>query len=453
MSVPANKMLLITLLVCISGCVTTPVPDLGQSVRSLKQELAAGSFATHSPGEYRSFVDTVSRAEQLAGNGSSTEAEQYYRLALVKGNILREKRGKPAQAAVVNAETVHIVDAASEVDPPQVEQEEQPPTLFPEIQLLPEPEPARQVSLLETVKKTERHRLLGARAVYLVRKNDTLPRIGARLGVDWRALAKANQLDPKQKLRLGQAIYYDNHKIVPKRLREGIIINIPDRTLYLFRNGGLYKAFPVAAGKSQKPGSEVSWMTPTGKFTITAKQKNPTWRVPPSIQKEMELSGAEVLTEVPPGNTNPLGKYALRTSLQGILIHSTVSPGSIYTFSSHGCIRIIPDHMEELFQAVTVRTPGEIVYQPVKLLAAKSGPVFLEVHRDVYNVFKGGLFKEAKRLIENERVSKRVDWQRVEQAVRDKNGIPEDISAPDESLDQVSDLDVNRLGRTHTLFR
>jgi L,D-transpeptidase ErfK/SrfK len=141
----------------------------------------------------------------------------------------------------------------------------------------------------------------------------------------------------------------------------------------------------------------------------------------------MEDRGKEVITSIPPGADNPLGKFAIKTSLPGILIHSTTKPWSIYSFASHGCIRVYPEQMEEFFKEVRVNTPGEIIYKPVKLAVTKEGRVFLEVHRDVYGR-SSGLATEARRLIEKQKLSEQVDWKKVESIVRLKSGIAEEIS-------------------------
>jgi len=127
------------------------------------------------------------------------------------------------------------------------------------------------------------------------------------------------------------------------------------------------------------------WQTPTGRFRIIAKAKDPTWTVPPSIQEEMRLEGKEIITSIPPGADNPLGRYAIKTTLPGILIHSTTKPWSIYTYASHGCIRVYPERMEELFKLIRVNTAGEIIYRPVKLATTETGRIFLEVHGDIYS--------------------------------------------------------------------
>jgi L,D-transpeptidase ErfK/SrfK len=169
------------------------------------------------------------------------------------------------------------------------------------------------------------------------------------------------------------------------------------------------------------------WRTPTGRFRVLAKMKNPTWHVPPSIQSEMKRNGEKVLTVVPPNKGNPLGKYALKTSLSGILIHSTTNPESIYNFASHGCIRVHPGKMEEIFPEIPLHARGEIVYQPVKLAFLDDGRVFIEVHGDIYNRYKK-LDDVAKGLITRNGAEQRVDWEKVRDLLRRKSGIPEDVT-------------------------
>ena len=268
--------------------------------------------------------------------------------------------------------------------------------------------------------------LVGTASTYSVAKGDTIRLVAARLGVSRQHLINKNRLDEHAGLKIGQKLLYNNRKIVPQRMNNGIVVNIPDRTLYYFKQGKLAVSLPVALGVPVKS-EKYNWKTPTGKFRITAKMKDPTWHVPPSIQSEREDQGKEAITSVPPGAGNPLGKYAIKTSIPGILIHSTTKPWSIYSFASHGCIRVYPEQMQEFFKEVTINTPGEIIYKPVKLAVTQQGRVFLEVHRDVYGR-SSGLATEARRLIEKQNLSGRVDWQKVESMVRNTSGIAEDIS-------------------------
>ncbi len=49
----------------------------------------------------------------------------------------------------------------------------------------------------------------------------------------------------------------------------------------------------------------------------------------------MELERKGVMTILPAGPDNPLGRYAIETSVPGILIHETIKPSSVYQFISH----------------------------------------------------------------------------------------------------------------------
>jgi hypothetical protein len=141
----------------------------------------------------------------------------------------------------------------------------------------------------------------------------------------------------------------------------------------------------------------------------------------------MEDEGKEIIASMPPGPKNPLGKYAIRTSIPGIMIHSTTKPGSIYSFASHGCVRVSPEQMEEFFKEIKVNTPGEIIYRPVKLAVTEEGRIFMEVHQDAY-AKKTRFDIVAKQLIEKQNLSERVNWNKVESVIRNKAGIAEDIS-------------------------
>jgi lipoprotein-anchoring transpeptidase ErfK/SrfK len=269
-------------------------------------------------------------------------------------------------------------------------------------------------------------RIVGTKGVYTVVKADTIRLVAAKLGVTQQHLRTVNGLDAKAYLKVGQKLAYNNRKIIPQKMRDGIVVNIPDRTLYYFQQGELVTSLPVALGSSTK-NEKYMWQTPVGKFKITGKVKDPTWTVPPSIQTEMEEKGKDVITSVPPGPENPLGKYAIKTSIPGILIHSTTKPASIYSFSSHGCIRLSPDQMEGFFPQIKVNTRGEIIYKPVKLAVTDDGRVYLEVHHDVYNK-NANLVAEARQLVEKLKLSEFVDWDKFKSVVKQKRGIAEDIS-------------------------
>jgi L,D-transpeptidase ErfK/SrfK len=221
--------------------------------------------------------------------------------------------------------------------------------------------------------------VVGDEFQYAVRRGDTLAGIGARYGIDSVTLAARNGL-PSSSTRLvaGRVLRIDDRHIVPRALADGILINIPQRLLFYFESGRLVAWYPVGLGQ---PGS---WGTPTGSYKVVAREKNPVWKVPVSIQQEMRSKGEKVRKLVPPGRDNPLGGYRLRLSLDCCGIHSTTAPQSIYRFQTHGCVRLAPAHAQELFSRVAIRLPVEIIYEPVLVARDEDGTTFLEVHRDIY---------------------------------------------------------------------
>jgi L,D-transpeptidase ErfK/SrfK len=206
---------------------------------------------------------------------------------------------------------------------------------------------------------------------------------------------------------------------------DGILVNIPDRTLYIFEAGRLKDHFPVGLGKP-------TWKTPTGDFKILNKMHNPTWYVPESIQKEMAAADQEVIEIMPPGPDNPLGRWALKTSIPGILLHETNHPESVYGFRSHGCIRMKGVDAWVLYEVLDVGDTGVIDYIPVKLARTTSGRVFLEVHKDAYGM-GGDPLMEAVTLIEENRLDRRVDWEKVAEVATASNGRAYDVTAATKS--------------------
>jgi L,D-transpeptidase ErfK/SrfK len=268
--------------------------------------------------------------------------------------------------------------------------------------------------------------IIGSEAVYHVVKGDSLELISARLGVDKKNIIKDNNIDVKKILSIGQELKVNTRKIVPKIIDNGIIINIPDRMLYYFKNSNLEAAFPVGLGMPSWRGL-TRWRTPTGHFKIIGKRKNPTWHVPESMQWKMKMEGKPVKTVVPPGPDNPLGRFAIDTSIPRIVIHETIWPTTVYQFRSHGCIRVLPENMEKFFKEVAINTAGELIYNPVKIAVSDKDKIFMEVHKDIYGKFKD-LKAEAKRLIEERALADNVDWQKVDIILKEKSGIAEDIT-------------------------
>ncbi len=259
------------------------------------------------------------------------------------------------------------------------------------------------------------HAFVGGASEYVVRSGDNLTAIGARAGESVAAIARRNGLNAKDVIHPGQRISIDNRHIVPAGLDNGVLINLPQRMLFIFRDGHLAGAHPVGLGKP-------TWPTPGGTFQITELRRDPTWNVPRSIQEEMRREGKAVQTHVAPGPDNPLGKEWIGLSIAGYGIHGTNAPPSVYHFQSHGCIRLHPDDAEQLFAQVNIGMRGQIVYQPVLLAELPDQSIELEVNPDIYHQ-AGDAWARVQSLAAEHGLTGRIDWQRVAQVVELQEGV------------------------------
>lgn len=113
------------------------------------------------------------------------------------------------------------------------------------------------------------------------------------------------------------------------RAQYRITVNRAAHTLTLFKDGRLFRTYPVAIGKMLTP-------TPKGTYRIINKALNPGG---PYGTRWMGLS-------IPGG---------------GYGIHGTNNPKSIGKNVSHGCIRMYNKDVMELFKYVGVGTPVRII--------------------------------------------------------------------------------------------
>jgi len=255
---------------------------------------------------------------------------------------------------------------------------------------------------------------------YTVVKGDYGGMIEGKIGLEWSHIASSNQIKYDAPLAIGQKLNIKFRRIIPPHIDNGIVINIPDRTLYRFSEGKLKDYYFIAAGKS-------TWQTPLGEFTIKNKAKDPTWYVPPSIQKEMEDSGQDVIVEISPGPENPLGEYWIQLSIKGIGLHGTNAPQSIYKFRSHGCMRLRPEVAEFLFKDVAVGTRGVIIYEPVKAAKDSNGRIVIEVYKDFYKK-RINYDEKIKEKLKELNALEKVDWNKVKEAIEKKDGLVRDVS-------------------------
>jgi len=209
-----------------------------------------------------------------------------------------------------------------------------------------------------------------------VLRGDSVTTIRQRYDISLDGLVAANPDINFYRLRVGQKIVIPDEFILPK-FRRGIVINIPELRLYYFTPDGRYVyTFPVGLGREL-------WRTPTAIARVISKKEDPVWHPPESIREyTLEKRGDLLPYAVLPGPDNPLGKYALFLSKTGYMIHGTNAPDSVGTFISSGCMRLLKEPIETLYQEVEVGTPVYIVHFPNK--AGWFGDtLYLESHHPV----------------------------------------------------------------------
>ena len=208
----------------------------------------------------------------------------------------------------------------------------------------------------------------------------------------------------------GQNLVIPTQWILPSTKLFGLVINLPEFRLYHFiPETKMVSTYPVGIG-------DVGWETPVAVSHIIYRQVDPTWLVPKSLRAKY---GAAT---IPPGPKNPLGKYWLGLSLTGYGIHGTNSPWGIGRRVSHGCIRLYPEHIALLFENVSVNTPVEIIYEPVKI-GVQDQSIFIEVHPDIYNRIPDMQAQTFRRLHELGIFSD-VSVSLVKDALEKQNGLP-----------------------------
>jgi L,D-transpeptidase ErfK/SrfK len=161
----------------------------------------------------------------------------------------------------------------------------------------------------------------------------------------------------------GQRIVLPIEFILPPKPWTGIVVNLAARRLYYFPKAAAGQpatvvTFPIGIGRPE-------WETPLGKTRITAKVRNPAWRVPKSILAEHAQDGNPLPAVVPPGPDNPMGLLALRTGFPGIYIHGTNEPWGVGGLVSHGCIHLYPEDVAAIFYRESVNTPVRLIHPPV----------------------------------------------------------------------------------------
>lgn len=214
-------------------------------------------------------------------------------------------------------------------------------------------------------------------------QDETLLDVARRFLLGQAEIVRLNPEVDRWHVKQGEIIRLANQRILPDTPRDGITLNIAEYRMYYYP--------PVQPGKTAQVLSYAhgvgrqDWKTPLGKTRVTRKVKDPAWHPPESIRREHAANGDPLPAVVPPGPHNPLGAYRLDLGIPGgYLIHGT-DIDKIYGIGmqiTHGCVRMYPEDLEELYRAVPIGTPVYIVKQPIKV-GWLDDDLYIEAHPDL----------------------------------------------------------------------
>jgi L,D-transpeptidase ErfK/SrfK len=215
-------------------------------------------------------------------------------------------------------------------------------------------------------------------AVTRAEKNETLLDVARRFSLGQMEIIRLNQDLDRWLIKKDQIITLPNKRILPDSPHVGITLNIAEYRMFYYSTNGKIYSFAHGVGRQD-------WNTPLGKTTIQKKVKDPVWRPPESIRREHAALGDPLPEVVPAGIHNPLGAYALYLNLPGdYRIHGT-DIDKIFGIGmqiTHGCVRMYPEDIEQLFHLVSEGTPVYIVKQPIKV-GWLDNVLYVESHPDL----------------------------------------------------------------------
>lgn len=148
-----------------------------------------------------------------------------------------------------------------------------------------------------------------------------------------------------------------NPKYAPQRVffaskykRGTVVINTRKRFLYLVESPISARRYGVGVGRDA-----LAW---SGIAVIGAKKEWPGWRPTDEMIAREPHKYAKYKNGMPGGPKNPLGARALYLFDKGYdtfyRIHGTTNPRSIGTAASNGCIRMINEHVIDLYKRVPI---------------------------------------------------------------------------------------------------
>ena len=266
------------------------------------------------------------------------------------------------------------------------------------------------------------HTLIGVVQQTVARPQDTILSLAQEFELGYEELMAANPGIDEWVPGDGVQVVLPSQFILPRPWYRGIYVNLAELRVYYAATPtasgrGLVETYPISIGRGD-------WQTPVAMTRVIDKIVNPTWYPPDSVRREHELAGDPLPRSVPPGEDNPLGKYALQLGMPGYFIHGTNRPYAIGMKATHGCIRMRPADIEIFFGNVGRGTPVTIQFQPFKS-ALIEGVVYFEAHGGGQTELMDRYLGEEIRKIHQLAGRKiTIDWERLIAVAKQGRGIP-----------------------------
>ena len=131
-----------------------------------------------------------------------------------------------------------------------------------------------------------------------------------------------------------------------------IVINTANRLLFLIEDAGRARRYGIGVGQA---GLALSGIAEIGR-----KAKWPSWRPTANMIRRDPARYKRHAGGVPGGPGNPLGSRALYLYRDGrdtlYRIHGTTEPWTIGMAVSNGCVRMVNEHVEDLYERVPIGT-------------------------------------------------------------------------------------------------
>lgn len=131
-----------------------------------------------------------------------------------------------------------------------------------------------------------------------------------------------------------------------------VVVDPKNRFLYLIEAPGVARRYGVGVGRAG-----LAW---SGTAEVARKAKWPSWTPTRNMIKRAPEKYGKYAGGVPGGPNNPLGARALYLYRNGLdtyyRIHGTTEPWTIGRAVSNGCIRMLNEHVADLYERVPIGT-------------------------------------------------------------------------------------------------